>query len=229
MSDTIEMAAAADAEPAVQASFIDPAAAVQAEVERGVESMIEQHTQWLELCAAGQRGEEYDWRTAELLSCLRAIEWDLQDLEDHVSIIEGNRSKFEQLDDDFMAKRKALVESVRRKIDFVRESVQEAANAEGGQLASSKASRALAAIRAARGQKGYGKLKEDSNQKGTGLFSAGGGSLSKSNPPTASDGAPLGVVGNGSDGVGLDRTSHGATTGASDEQTAGGRWWLCCC
>ena len=53
-------------------------------------------TAWLELCAAGQRGEEYDWRTAELLSSLRSIEWDVQDLEDHVSIVEGNRSKFSE-------------------------------------------------------------------------------------------------------------------------------------
>lgn len=210
------------------ATIHDPAAAVQAEVERGVESMVEQHTQWLELCAAGQRGEEYDWRTAELLSCLRAIEWDLQDLEDHVSIVEGSRTKFEQLDDDFMAKRKALVESVRRKIDFVRESVSEAANAEGGQLASSKASRALAAIRAAR-SKGYGKLKEDSSQKGTGCFSANK-TTSKSNPPTAFDSgasaAAGGGAGGGPPGMGVrDSRDSDVAPGKSKAKP----WWLCCC
>lgn len=238
MSDTVEMTAAAeqaggtggaDGGSALNGSFIDPAAAVQAEVERGVESMVEQHTQWLELCAAGQRGEEYDWRTAELLSCLRAIEWDLQDLEDHVSIVEGNRAKFEQIDDDFLAKRKALVESVRRKIDFVRESVQEAANAEGGQLASSKASRALAAIRAARGQKGYGKLKEQAG-RGSGVFSAGGGASgsSKSNPPTASDGAPMSRTADGNDSHAVAMASTSA--GRDDDDFKGGkRWWLCCC
>lgn len=94
--------------PSSSASF-DPGAAVHAEVERGVESMVEQHTTWLELLAAGQRGEEYDWRTAELLSCLRSIEWDLQDLEDHLSIVEGNRTKFATLDDEFIAARKELI------------------------------------------------------------------------------------------------------------------------
>ena len=66
MSDTVEMTAAAeqaggtgaDGGRALNGSFIDPAAAVQAEVERGVESMVEQHTQWLELPAAG---EEHDY------------------------------------------------------------------------------------------------------------------------------------------------------------------------
>ena len=38
------------------------------------------------------------WTTSELLSGLRSIEWDLQDLEDTVSIVKGNRVKF-QLDD----------------------------------------------------------------------------------------------------------------------------------
>ena len=94
--------------PSSSASF-DPGAAVHAEVERGVESMVEQHTTWLELLAAGQRGEEHDWRTAELLSCLRSIEWDLQDLEDHLSIVEGNRTKFATLDDEFIAARKELI------------------------------------------------------------------------------------------------------------------------
>ena len=142
--------------------------------------------------------------------------------EDHVSIVEGNRAKFEQIDDDFW-QAQLLVESVRRKIDFVRESVQEAANAEGGQLASSKASRALAAIRAARGQKGYGKLKEQAG-RGSGVFSAGGGASgsSKSNPPTASDGAPMSRTADGNDShaVAMASTSAGRDDddfkGASD-------------
>jgi hypothetical protein len=94
---------------AASSSSFDPGAAVHQEVVRGVESMVEQHTSWLELLAAGQRGAEYDWRTAELLSCLRSIEWDLQDLEDHLSIVEGNRTKFASLDDDFIAARKELI------------------------------------------------------------------------------------------------------------------------
>ena len=65
----MELPAAADvALPSAAASsgVLDPGAAVFAEVERGMAGMIEQHTAWLELCAAGQRGEEYDWRTAEV-------------------------------------------------------------------------------------------------------------------------------------------------------------------
>ena len=122
--------------------------------------MIEQHTAWLELCAAGHFGEEYDWRTAELLSCLRSIEWDLQDLEDHVSIVEGNRSKF-AMSDEQLALRKELIESVRRKVDGVRENVREAASSEGGHAAvKAKASGALASMAKQLGKgKGFVKVR----------------------------------------------------------------------
>ena len=96
-------------------SIYDPGAAVHGEVTRGVDNMIKQHTEWLELLAAGQKGgEEYDWRTAELLSCLRSIEWDLQDLEDHLSIVEGNREKYVQLGDSFITSRKELIVRAQR-------------------------------------------------------------------------------------------------------------------
>ena len=144
----MELPTASDADlppAAVSTGVLDPGAAVFAELERGMAGMIEQHTAWLELCAAGQRGEEYDWRTAELLSCLRSIEWDLQDLEDHLSIVEGNRQKFVELEDSLLDARKAMVESVRRKIDAVRGTVQEAASSEGHVVARAKATSALAA------------------------------------------------------------------------------------
>ena len=39
-----------------------------------------------------------------MLSGLRSIEWDLQDLEDTVSIVKGNRVKFQLADTDVQAR-----------------------------------------------------------------------------------------------------------------------------
>mmetsp|Transcript_64256 Transcript_64256/g.126965 ORF Transcript_64256/g.126965 Transcript_64256/m.126965 type:complete len:211 (-) Transcript_64256:84-716(-) len=159
-------------------------------------SMVEQHTLWLELCAAGQKGEEFDWRTAELLSCLRSIEvglvvalrtcapsrlrtflprtlltcrprtplmqWDLQDLEDAVSIIKGNRQRFSALDDTIIASRNAFIDAMRAKVDGARSSIDNAPASSDGGHASNKKSRAPAvALPNTAAAKGYGKLKEN--------------------------------------------------------------------
>jgi hypothetical protein len=165
----------------------DPGGPVQLEVERGVKGLVEQHTAWLELLASSHKGEEYDWRTAELLSCLRAIEvrtalcgpapplcsrvdfhrgamdvwqWDLQDLEDAVSIVEGNREKFVTLDDDAVKARRDFIETIRTKIDDVRASVQEASMSEGGHGGVKRPKAALPSMAAAQG---YGKLAKEGN------------------------------------------------------------------
>ena len=90
--------------------------------------------------------------TSELLSGLRSIEWDLQDLEDTVSIVEGNRQKF-QLEDgragalDFMV--------VRQKITAMRDEVQGTAATEpGGYSTKSSAPKILGSSK----KGGFGKL-----------------------------------------------------------------------
>ena len=209
---------------------VDPAAAVYSEVENGMAAMIEQHTAWLELCAAGQRGEEYDWRTAELLSSLRSIEWDLQDLEDHVSIIEGARAKFPDFEDDLLAARKQMIESVRRKIDSVRGHIQQAAlttetGAGKAQNAAGKASSAARdALQALRQGKGFVKLQED-KREGKGCFSA-------SKPSSGNGGSgsnvllsPTGVADGSSSGAG-----GGTSQSAADVEVSSNKpWFLCCC
>ena len=52
-------------------------------------------------------------RAAELLSGLRSIEWDLQDLEDTVSIVEGNRQKFQLEEEDVQVSGIARLENAR--------------------------------------------------------------------------------------------------------------------
>ena len=208
---------------------IDPGAGIQLEVERGMASMIEQHTAWLELCAAGHRGEEYEWRTSELLSCLRSIEWDLQDLEDAVSIIEGNRQKFSELDDDSVATRRALIDSVRRKIDHVRESVQEAASVEGGHSASAKKSSAIPGLKK---ECRYGKLHEDDGgtPKAVGAATAALAAMSaaaRTATACATGSSSGGAVGGGGSGTLSCEDSAAAMELPDGVQQR--RWWLCCC
>ena len=173
----------------------------------------------------------------QLLSCLRAIEWDLQDLEDHVSIVEGNRAKFSGLEDGVVAARKDLVESVRRKIDAVRSNVQAAASSEPGGRATAraKATSALAAAARLRSGKGFVKLQEDQHE-GRGCFSpaaaarslanGGGGGSGSSLLPGAASGAS-GAAGGGGGAAGANGGDNGA---AQDAASATAKpWWLCCC
>ena len=196
--------------PSSAGSVDDPGAAVEQEVERGVKALTEQHNIWLELCASGVRGGELDWRTAELLSCLRALEWDLQDLEDALSIVEGNREKFCELDDAAVRGRREFIDTVRAKIDGVRASVQ-AATSDGHATAKKKGPpSSLAAA------KGYGKLRE---QRESDVGGGGGGACGASE-------AASGLERQGSGGGG------GELPPADEGGAPAGRrrpWWLCCC
>lgn len=217
------------ASPPSDPSAFDPGAAVHEEVSRGVESMVEQHTLWLELLAEGRRGEEYDWRTANLLSCIRSIEWDLQDLEDHVSIVEGNRSKFSSLGEDFIAERKQLIESVQEKIRDVRASVQEAQSSEGGHAAAT-AKATLSSLKAAMGRtRQYGKLKEE--YKGSGSFQSGSSHCDAAAPPSAiSNGRGAGAIPSiASDPPALPSYPTGGVMPTAPAAEKKRRWFLCCC
>ena len=214
-------------------SGLDPGAGMTAEVERGMASMIEQHTQWLELAAAGQRGEEYDWRTSELLSCLRSIEWDLQDLEDAVSIVDGNRQKFSEIDDDSLTQRRDLIDSVRQKIDSVRESVQEAASADGGHAARvKKGGNGLPGLKK---ECKYGKLEEEQGggtPKGgaVGAASAALAAMSAAARSACASGTTSSshAAGGATSGVASDAERQAAAM-ELEETTRRRRWWLWCC
>jgi hypothetical protein len=60
---------------------------------------------------------------AELLSGLRSIEWDLQDLEDTVSIVEGSRQKY-NLEEAHIDERKAFIDATRQRVVAMRDDVQ---------------------------------------------------------------------------------------------------------
>jgi len=76
----------------------DPFFAVKEEVEHSVTVVNQLYAKWQDLLSSARATDEFEWTSSELLSGLRSIDWDLNDLQDTVSIVEGSRHKF-QLDD----------------------------------------------------------------------------------------------------------------------------------
>lgn len=101
----------------------DPFFAVKEEVEHSVTVVDQLYSKWRELQNSSLKSDEFEWTSSELLSGLRSIEWDLQDLEDTVSIVESSRQKF-QLDDADVQARKDFINTTRQKINSMRDEVQ---------------------------------------------------------------------------------------------------------
>ncbi|XP_022382660.1 syntaxin-10 isoform X2 [Enhydra lutris kenyoni] len=76
-------------------SLEDPFFVVRGEVQKAVNTARGLYQRWCELlqedAAVGR--EELDWTTNELRNGLRSIEWDLEDLEETIGIVEANPGK----------------------------------------------------------------------------------------------------------------------------------------
>ncbi|XP_009460815.1 PREDICTED: syntaxin-6 [Nipponia nippon] len=83
--------------------------------------------------------EEIDWTTNELRNNLRSIEWDLEDLDETISIVEANPRKF-NLDATELGIRKAFITSTRQ---VVREMKDQMSNSSMQALAERKNRQAL--------------------------------------------------------------------------------------
>lgn len=135
----------------------DPFFAVKEEVDHAVAVVVDLHKKWRELPGSSQKADEYEWTSSELLSGLRSIEWDLQDLEDTVSIVEGNRQKF-QLDEADVQARKDFIETTRQQIVSMREEVQGSASSEIGTSGFSTNQGGTTLPKMGAKSKGYGKV-----------------------------------------------------------------------
>lgn len=98
-------------------SMEDPFFVVKGEVQKAVNTAQGLHQRWSELLQdpGGASKEEVDWTTNELRNSLRSIEWDLEDLDETISIVESNPKKF-NLDAMEMTKRKAFITSTRQTV-----------------------------------------------------------------------------------------------------------------
>ncbi|XP_037530348.1 syntaxin-6 isoform X3 [Nematolebias whitei] len=103
-------------------SMEDPFFVVKGEVEKAVHAAQSLHHRWSELLQEedGASKEEIDWTTNELRNSLRSIDWDLEDLDETISIVESNPKKF-NLDAAELTKRKAFIISTRRIVKEMKE------------------------------------------------------------------------------------------------------------
>ncbi|TMS23292.1 Syntaxin-10 [Larimichthys crocea] len=64
--------------------------------------------------------DELDWSTNELRNCLRAIDWDLEDLSETINIVESNPGKF-KLGDNELQERRDFVERTRKSVQEMKD------------------------------------------------------------------------------------------------------------
>lgn len=100
----------------------DPFFVVKGEVQKAVNAAQSLHQRWSELLqeGGGASKEEMDWTTNELRNSLRSIEWDLEDLDETISIVESNPKKF-NLDAAELSKRKAFITNTRETVKEMKE------------------------------------------------------------------------------------------------------------
>lgn len=67
--------------------------------------------------------EEQDWAATELRNSLRSIEWDLEDLEDTIQIVEKNPSKF-RIDSVELSSRKYFIQQTRDEVNDMKARAQ---------------------------------------------------------------------------------------------------------
>ncbi|XP_034438202.1 syntaxin-6 [Hippoglossus hippoglossus] len=129
-------------------SMEDPFFVVKGEVQKAVNAAQSLHHRWSELLQEGDGAskEEMDWTTNELRNSLRSIEWDLEDLDETISIVESNPKKF-NLDAAELSKRKAFITSTRHTVKEMKEQLSSPAAASMDR----KKTQALLAERGARG------------------------------------------------------------------------------
>uniref|UniRef100_UPI0037E8A308 syntaxin-6 n=1 Tax=Semicossyphus pulcher TaxID=241346 RepID=UPI0037E8A308 len=111
-------------------SMEDPFFVVKGEVQKAVNAAQSLHQRWSELLqeGGGASKEEMDWTTNELRNSLRSIEWDLEDLDETISIVESNPKKF-NLDAPELMKRKAFITSTRQTVKEMKEQMSSPAAA----------------------------------------------------------------------------------------------------
>ncbi|XP_034035192.1 syntaxin-6 [Thalassophryne amazonica] len=100
----------------------DPFFVVKGEVQKAVNSAHSLHQRWAELLqeGGGASKEEMEWTTNELRNSLRSIEWDLEDLDETISIVESNPKKF-NLDAAELLKRKSFITATKKAVKDMKE------------------------------------------------------------------------------------------------------------
>ncbi|XP_066294904.1 syntaxin-6-like isoform X4 [Branchiostoma lanceolatum] len=92
------------------------------EVQKAVQNATGLYQRWCELLEdpVSVSKEEYDWTSNELRNSLRSIEWDLEDLDETISIVESNPRKF-KIDQQELGDRRAFISRTRQSVKEMKE------------------------------------------------------------------------------------------------------------
>ncbi|XP_038146548.1 syntaxin-10 [Cyprinodon tularosa] len=103
-------------------SIEDPFFVVKGEVQKALSRARGLFDRWEELLQEGTQvsRDELDWSANELRNCLRAIDWDLEDLSETISIVESNPGKF-KLGDNELQERRDFVERTRKSVQEMKD------------------------------------------------------------------------------------------------------------
>ncbi|MEQ2290477.1 Syntaxin-10 [Ameca splendens] len=103
-------------------SVDDPFFVVKGEVQKALSRARGLFDRWEELLQEGTQvsRDELDWSANELRNCLRAIDWDLEDLSETISIVESNPGKF-KLGENELQERRDFVERTRKSVQEMKD------------------------------------------------------------------------------------------------------------
>ncbi|XP_059614281.1 syntaxin-6 [Phlebotomus argentipes] len=101
-------------------SLEDPFFVVKDEVFKALNKTRGLYLRWREL--GDSSGAEVEWTTTELRNSLRSIEWDLEDLEDTIGIVEKNPSKF-KIDNRELITRRHFIEATRHEVKSMKDEI----------------------------------------------------------------------------------------------------------
>jgi len=91
----------------------DPFYVVKEEVQQSVSGITTLYERWQELLKNTNvaQNDEYKWTVNQLKTGIKSIEWDLQDLEETIGIVEGNRQRFKLDQAEVESRKKFIVET----------------------------------------------------------------------------------------------------------------------
>jgi len=91
----------------------DPFYVVKEEVQQSVTGITTLYDRWQELLKTTNtaQNDEFKWTTNQLRTGIKSIEWDLQDLEETIGIVESNRQKFKLEQSEVDSRKKFISET----------------------------------------------------------------------------------------------------------------------
>ncbi|XP_068617337.1 syntaxin-6 [Battus philenor] len=99
----------------------DPFYVVKDEVFKALNKTRGLYLRWQEISKTPTipNSPEVEWTSTELRNALRSIEWDLEDLEDTISIVEKNSSKF-KIDNKEIFDRRTFIEATKQEVKVMK-------------------------------------------------------------------------------------------------------------